>query len=210
MSNAAALATDAHGAHFAPIETADPQAIERLLDLAFGVDRQRRTAYRLREGVSAEPAASCAAFDETGALVGSLQSWPLALRQPDGRMTPLWLVGPIAVHPDRRGEGIARGMLRRALVAIDRTGMAAVLIGDPEYYGAFGFVADATGRWSLPGPVERRRLLARLDMGQTLPRPMWGPPMPSPAEPWKNQGLRLLQTNWRVRAYKAGSGEAAR
>lgn len=162
-------AAGAHGAHFAPIESADPQAIERLLDLAFGTDRQRRTAYRLREGVSHDPSASCAAFDETGALVGSLQSWPLALTAPDGTVTPLWLIGPIAVEPARRGEGIARGMLRRALTATDATGIPAALIGDPEYYGPFGFSADATGGWEIPGPVERRRLLARLDDGQTLP-----------------------------------------
>jgi predicted N-acetyltransferase YhbS len=158
-----------HGAHLAPIETADLEAIEALLDLAFGADRLRRTAYRLREGVAFEPAASCAAFDEEGALVGSLQSWPLALTGADGSGTPLWLVGPIAVRPDRRGEGIARAMLRRALAAIDLTGIRAVLIGDPEYYGPFGFDADATGGWSLPGPFERHRLLARLDDGQTLP-----------------------------------------
>jgi predicted N-acetyltransferase YhbS len=162
-------AAGAHGAHFAPIEQADLPAIERLLDLAFGADRQRRTAYRLREGITYEPEASCVAYDEHGALVGSLQSWPAALVEPDGVATPLWLVGPIAVSPDRRGEGIARAMLRRALTAIDATGMVAVLIGDPEYYGPFGFAADATGGWSLPGPFERRRLLARLDDGGTLP-----------------------------------------
>jgi predicted N-acetyltransferase YhbS len=37
-----------------------------------------------------------------------------------------------------------------------------VMIGDPEYYGRFfGFSADATGNWDVPGPVERHRLLAR-------------------------------------------------
>ncbi|WBO24701.1 GNAT family N-acetyltransferase [Sphingomonas abietis] len=163
------VAAAAMGAHFAPIETADPQAVERLLDHAFGADRQRRTAYRLRDGVVHAPAASCAAFDTQGTLVGSLQSWPLALTQADGMITPLWLVGPIAVEPARRGEGIARAMLRRALAAMDATGIPAVLIGDPEYYGPFGFTADATAGWSLPGPVERRRLLARLDDGQALP-----------------------------------------
>jgi predicted N-acetyltransferase YhbS len=159
----------AHGAHFAPIEPADLPAIGRLLDLAFGADRQRRTAYRLREGVDFMADASCVAFDEHGTLVGSLQSWPAALVAPDGTATPLWLVGPIAVDPARRGEGIARAMLRRALTAIDATGIPAVLIGDPEYYGPFGFAADATGGWSLPGPFERHRLLARLDDARTLP-----------------------------------------
>ncbi|MVW57210.1 GNAT family N-acetyltransferase [Sphingomonas sp. MAH-6] len=148
---------------------ADLPAIEQLLDTAFGADRQRRTAYRLREGVAFEPAASCVAYDEHGVLVGSLQSWPAALVATDGTATPLWLVGPIAVDPARRGEGIARAMLRRALTAIDETGIPAVLIGDPEYYGPFGFAADATGGWSLPGPFERHRLLARLDDGETLP-----------------------------------------
>jgi len=39
-----------------------------------------------------------------------------------------------------------------------------VMIGDPEYYGRFfGFSAEATGAWSVPGPVERHRLLARFD-----------------------------------------------
>jgi len=158
-----------HGAHLAPIGMADQAAIEALLDLSFGTDRHQRTAYRLREGVAAEPAASCAAFDEHGRLVGSLQSWPLALVEADGTSTPLWLVGPIAVHPDRRSVGIGRAMLRRALAAIDGTGIPAVLIGDPEYYEPFGFSAEATGGWSLPGPFERRRLLARLDEGMVLP-----------------------------------------
>jgi predicted N-acetyltransferase YhbS len=166
---ATASAAGAHGAHLAPIETADPAAIEQLLDSAFGADRRRRTAYRLREGVSPEPSASCTAFDEQGELVGSLQSWPLSLTGEDGETTPLWLVGPIAVVPARRGEGIARAMLRRALAAIDETGIPAVLIGDPEYYGPFGFSADATGGWSLPGPVERHRLLARIDEDRTVP-----------------------------------------
>lgn len=161
-------AAEAHGAHLAAIATAAPQAVEHLLDLAFGTDRHRRTAYRLREGVAAEPAASCAAFDETGQLVGSLQSWPLALTA-EGRVTPLWLVGPIAVHPDRQKEGIGRAMLRRALAAIDETPFPAVLIGDPPYYAPFGFTAQATALWSLPGPFERHRLLARLDEGAMLP-----------------------------------------
>jgi predicted N-acetyltransferase YhbS len=171
--------TGAHGALLIPIEEDDLTPIEQLLDLAFGTDRHRRTAYRLREGVDFEPDASLAAFDEHDVLVGSLQSWPCALTEADGTVTPLWLVGPIAVLPERRGEGIARALLRAALTAIDETGIPAVLIGDPGYYGPFGFTADATGGWSLPGPFERHRLLARLDEGETLPTEgMLGPRYP--------------------------------
>jgi predicted N-acetyltransferase YhbS len=73
------------------------------------------------------------------------------------------------VHPDRRGEGIARAMIAAALAAIDATGVAGVLIGDPGYYGVFGFDAATTGGWRVPGPVERHRLLARIAPGGALP-----------------------------------------
>jgi len=163
------MASDAIGAHLVPIGMVDAVAVEHLLDLAFGIDRHGRTAYRLREGVAASAAASCAALDEQGALVGSLQSWPLALTGTDGAVTPLWLVGPIAVHPDRRNEGIGRAMLRRALEAIDGTAIPAVLIGDAPYYAPFGFDASRTQHWRVPGPVDRARLLARADAAVVLP-----------------------------------------
>jgi hypothetical protein len=40
--------------------------------------------------------------------------------------------------------------------------------------------------------------------------PMWGPPIPSPPMPRKNQGFALLHTNFRVRSYIAASGELSR
>ena len=44
---------------------------------------------------------------------------------------------------------------------------ALMLIGDPEYYGRFfGFTAERTGGWRLPGPFEPRRLLA---LGSEVP-----------------------------------------
>ena len=137
-----------------PLANADPHAVERLLDAAFGTDRHWRTAYRLREGTTAVPDLSFAAFDGSE-LVGSLQSWPVAVGD-----VPLTLVGPVAVAPNAQRGGIGR-MLMEALVT--GAGDAPLtMIGDPEYYGRFfGFNADTTGGWDLPGPVERHRLLAR-------------------------------------------------
>jgi len=46
-----------------------------------------------------------------------------------------------------------------------------VMIGDPEYYGRFwGFSAEHTGGWTLPGPWEPRRLLVRCTNPAVLPR----------------------------------------
>ena len=61
--------------------------------------------------------------------------------------------------------------MRASLEVADACGHDAILlIGDPAYYGRFGFTADATAGWAAPGPVERHRLLSRLAPGVQLPR----------------------------------------
>jgi predicted N-acetyltransferase YhbS len=149
-----------------PLLTARPVDIDALLDRVFGADRRRRTAYRIRDGMTAIADLSFAAFGPQGKLVGSLQCWPVAL---DGTI-PLVLVGPVAVEPDHQREGIGRTMMERMIAAADYISSdPLVLIGDPEYYGRFfGFEARWTQRWTVPGPVERRRLLARVPKGQSL------------------------------------------
>ena len=149
----------------------EPQAVEALLDAAFGTDRFGRTAYRIREGVDTVPALSFAAVED-GALIGTIQCWPVAHRAVDGAATPLVMVGPVAVRPDVQRGGHGRGLMAHMLeTAETQADGALMMIGDPEYYGRFfGFTADATGAWDLPGPFERRRLLARAVNGHVLPR----------------------------------------
>jgi predicted N-acetyltransferase YhbS len=154
-----------------PLAGTDEDAIERLLDAAFGTDRHRRTAYRLRDGVSALAELSFAAIDR-GELVGVLQCWPVELTNADESAVPLVLLGPVAVWPERQQHGIGRTLMRAALATADAIGAdPLILIGDPEYYERlFGFHAAPTQGWELPGPFERHRLLARIPDGRTLPR----------------------------------------
>lgn len=143
-----------------PLTQIAPAAVEQLLDRAFGRDRFGRTAYRLREGCSAIPALSRAVVAD-GTLIATLQCWPVALARDDGGRATLTLVGPVAVDPGHQQGGIGRALMTGLL---DAAGPDAplMLIGDPEYYGRFfGFSADRTARWRLPGPFEPRRLLAR-------------------------------------------------
>ncbi len=148
----------------------EPQAVEHLLDLAFGTDRFGRTAYRIRQGMDAVPALSFAAI-ENGALIGTIQCWPVAHHAPDGTATPLVMVGPVAVRPDVQRGGHGRALMALMLEAAEtEADSALMMIGDPEYYGRFfGFAADATGAWDLPGPYETHRLLARAVNGHGLP-----------------------------------------
>lgn len=153
-----------------PLSTIEPAAVEALLDAAFGTDRFERTAYRIREGMDAVPALSFAAV-EGGALIGTIQCWPVAHRTADGAATPLVMVGPVAVRPDLQRGGHGRALMAHMLAAAETEADGALMmIGDPEYYGRFfGFTADATGEWDLPGPFEKHRLLARAVNGHALP-----------------------------------------
>lgn len=150
--------------------TAD-SAISELLDAAFGPDRHGRTAYRIRLGMAWLTELSFAAWDETATLAGTLQSWPVALHGADGSQTPLIMVGPVAVHPRLQLSGIGRALMDRLIETVDAAPTPPLMmIGDPEYYNRFwGFSADATAGWSVPGPVEQRRLLVRAPAGSTLP-----------------------------------------
>ena len=161
-----------------PLDNVDPALVEDLLDRAFEPERRQRTAYKLRDGVDWLPGLSFAAIDAEEHLVGTIQCWPVALTDPQGRRHPLILVGPVAVDPSAQGGGYGKALMSAALAALDpRAPLPQVMIGDPEYYGRFwGFSAEPTGGWQLPGPWEPRRLLARCDNPAVLPKEgMLGP-----------------------------------
>lgn len=153
-----------------PLSSVALAAVEALLDAAFGTDRHGRTAYRLREGVGVIAALSVAAFID-GQLAGTLQSWPVQWRGDAGDVVPLVMVGPVAVAPAQQGGGIGRALMDALIERADsRADGALMMIGDPEYYGRFwGFTADTTGDWRLPGPFEPHRLLARAANGHLPP-----------------------------------------
>lgn len=149
-----------------PLSAIPPEDVEALLDRAFGTDRRGRTAYRIREGIEAIAELSFAAVDADGALLGSIQCWPVELVGDDGVCTPMVMVGPVAVEPAIQRAGIGKDLMRHMLDAADASHApghdALMLVGDPEYYSRFfGFDAANTCGWRLPGPFEPRRLLAR-------------------------------------------------
>lgn len=137
--------------------------VENLLDDAFGRDRQKRTAYLLRLNVPVISHLSFAVVDSS-VVLGSIQCWPAAVGK-----VPLTLVGPVAVSPQRQNQGIGRQLMHAALAALKCDDPPMVMIGDPEYYGRFGFVADDTGGWVLPGPWDANRLLLRNPDNVALP-----------------------------------------
>jgi predicted N-acetyltransferase YhbS len=161
-----------------PLDSVDPALVDMLLDRAFEPERRTRTAYKVREGTDWLPGLSFAAVDGADHLVGTIQCWPVALTDPAGKRHPLIMVGPVAVLPEAQGSGIGQALMSASLAALDpRAPLPQVMIGDPEYYGRFwGFNAEPTAGWQLPGPWDPRRLLVRCDNPAVLPKEgMLGP-----------------------------------
>lgn len=161
-----------------PLADIDPALIEELLDRAFEPERHTRTAYKVREGTAWLPGLSFAALDEDDYLAGTIQTWPVALTDAEGRAHPMLMVGPVAVMPDRQGQGYGKALMLAMMGALDdRAPLPQVMIGDEDYYGRFfGFTSSPTRRWQLPGPFDPKRLLVRCQNPAVLPREgMLGP-----------------------------------
>ena len=158
-------------AKLVPLANVEPDLIEQLLDRAFGPERLARTAYRMREGTHWLEALSFAALDEDDFLVGTIQVWPIALSDPQGRPHPMLMIGPVAVLPEHQGEGFGKALMLATLEAIGADAqLPQVMIGDPDYYGRFfGFTAEHTSGWHCPGPNDPARLLMRCANPAVLP-----------------------------------------
>ncbi len=165
-------------ANIVPLDSIDSALIEALLDRAFEPGRHKRTAYKVREGTEWLPALSFAALDESDHLTGTIQCWPVALNTPDGRRHPVIMVGPVAVLPELQGLGYGKALMSASIGALSpEAPLPQMMIGDAEYYGRFwGFSAEPTQGWSLPGPYDKARLLVRCDNPAILPEEgMLGP-----------------------------------
>ncbi len=158
-------------ANIVPLDSIDSALIEALLDRAFEPERHKRTAYKVREGTDWLPALSFAALGDDDHLVGTIQCWPLALTPPNGRASPMIMVGPVAVLPELQGQGYGKALMSATIAAISpEAPLPQVMIGDAEYYGRFwGFSAEHTKGWKLPGPWDPARLLVRCNNPSILP-----------------------------------------
>ncbi len=144
-------------------ETADDWwEVEALYDLCFAPGRSALSSYRLRDNVDPIAPLCLTARDPDGVLAGGVRNWPV--RVGDALTV---LLGPIAVHPTRQGEGLAALLMWQCIDTARGAGWDRImLVGDAPYYGRFGF--------------------ARLD----------GVTMPPPTNPARVLGLALKDGAW--------------
>jgi putative acetyltransferase len=79
--------------------------------------------------------------DNSGKIIGHVAVSPVAIS--DGASA--WFgLGPVSVMPQHQRRGVGALLMRAALRTLRAQGAAGcVLLGEPEYYGRFGFQADA-------------------------------------------------------------------
>lgn len=137
----------------------DGPEVEWLLDLAFAPGRTALSSYRLREGVPPVAELCTLVRDEYDALAGCIRYWPVRIGD-SGTLS--LLLGPVAVHPTRQGEGIGALLMRETLAEAARLGWERViLVGDLPYYARFGFSRDAVRALDFPSPYNPDRLLGK-------------------------------------------------
>ena len=129
--------------------------VEALYDLCFAPGREALSSYRLRDGVDPVADLCLVARDEGGIIGGAIRYWPVQV----GGARVL-LLGPVAVHPTRQGEGLGGVLIRQSLDKAQALGWErALLVGDEPYYKRFGFLRiDGV---VMPPPTNPERVLAR-------------------------------------------------
>lgn len=141
---------------------ADWWEVEALYDLCFAPGRTALSSYRLREGVAPVAPLCLTLRDDTGTLAAVIRYWPVRV----GGVKVL-LLGPVAVHPTRQGEGLGGLLINESLAEARRLGWGRVmLVGDAPYYRRFGF------------------------------RKLEGVTMPPPTNPDRVLGLELIRGAW--------------
>jgi len=123
---------------------ADHAAIDAVLRTAFARADEAILAARLRTD---EDCVFELVAEEAGAVVGHV----LFSRLWADRSELYGALGPLAVHPSRHRQGLGSKLVRAGLESAREFGCHGVLVlGDPAYYGRFGFTAEAAREVSAP------------------------------------------------------------
>jgi putative acetyltransferase len=126
---------------------ADVEAVDRLHELAFGRLLEADLLRALRRDPGWIPGLSLVA-EEEGRPIGHV-----CCTRGDVAGAPALGLGPIAVEPVRQGRGIGSALVHGVLAAADASAEGVVcLLGEPAFYGRFGFVASGSLGIAAPDP----------------------------------------------------------
>lgn len=127
-----------------PETPADIPAIAALTTAAFaGAEHSSGTEAAIVDALRGAGALtlSLVAEDGDGQVLGHAAFSPVTI---DGEDQNWFGLGPVSVAPELQGQGIGAALIADGLAQLRTSGAAGcVVLGDPAYYGRFGFVSDA-------------------------------------------------------------------
>jgi putative acetyltransferase len=132
-----------------PERPGDETAISRVIGTAFAeADHSAGTEARIVEQLRASRSLALSLVADRDGLMGHVAFSPVEVS--DGSAG--WFgLGPVAVLPHRQGAGIGAALIAEGLDHLRRNGAAGcVVLGEPAYYGRFGFRHDPALVY--PGP----------------------------------------------------------
>lgn len=119
----------------------DIEAISRLTEVAFrNEEHSSHTEHFIVNALrrTGQLSISLVAV-ENDEILGHVAISPVSI---SSGVTGWYGLGPISVRPDRQGKGIGSALMKAALEQLRHLGAAGcVVLGDPGYYGRFGFKA---------------------------------------------------------------------
>jgi putative acetyltransferase len=128
----------------------DAAAIREITAAAFGRPEEAALVDELRKSEAWLPELSMVAMSTVAAEPG-VTGHVLCTRGHVGG-APVLALGPLSVRPDRQRAGVGSALMHAVLGAGDALGEPLVaLIGDPRYYGRFGFRLG--GEYQITPPV---------------------------------------------------------
>jgi len=120
----------------------DASAIEHLLHSTFsaseGAAEGRRIGNLVQNLIATRPTDDVLGFvaAEQGGIVGAILF--SRIRYPEE--VDVFMLSPVAVHPNRQGEGIGQRLITAGLQVLKEQGIAVVVTyGDPGFYSRVGF-----------------------------------------------------------------------
>ena len=135
----------------------EAQAVDQLLDAAFGLDRRAKSSYRLRESEVPVQGLSFVAKSPNGTIIGTISFWHIHLGEQGSKAL---LLGPLAVAPDLQSTGIGLALMHHGITAAKQAGhQLIILVGDAPYYAKVGFKQIPFESLLMPGPNNPERLL---------------------------------------------------
>ena len=137
-----------------PERPADHDAVYALIQAAFGQPDEADLVARLRPSSSFVPGLSIVMHDWEHKLLGHVLFTRCKIVDDAGHETESLALAPLSVLPAHQRQGVGKGLVRHGLLVAAELGFGSVIVlGDPAYYGRFGFQPAADWAIQAPFPV---------------------------------------------------------